>query len=86
MTPKTCEHCDKPFMPVRAQQRFCADACRSAHHRQNPNPLEREAQFSLTLANPNPSFKTRKDGDHYFVEFELQKDEWEYFVNPNVNR
>jgi len=43
-------------------------------------------EFSLTLANPNPSFKTRKDGDHYFVEFEMQRDEWDYFTDPNVNR
>ena len=83
---KPCEYCDKPFAAVRVAQRFCTDACRSAYHRQHPNPLERESEFSLTLANPNPSFKTRKDGDHYFVEFELQKDEWEYFVDPNVNR
>lgn len=50
------------------------------------NPLETDSQFQLTAANPNPSFRARKDGDHYYVEFELQKEEWDYFVDPNINR
>lgn len=85
---KPCDNatCRREFLPVRPHQRFCSDECRLDHHRQDTNPLEHEAEFSLTLANPNPSFKTRKDGDHYFVEFELQREEWDHFTDPNVNR
>ena len=86
MNTRTCDHCQQEFLAIRPHQRFCSDNCRGAHHRLNPNPLERAGEFSLTLANPNPSFKTRKDGDHYFVEFEMQRDEWDYFTDPNVNR
>ena len=80
------EACRRDFVPVRPHQRFCSDECRASHHRQQTNPLEHETEFSLSLANPNPSFKTRKDGDHYFVEFELQREEWDHFTDPNVNR
>ena len=85
---KPCDNatCRRDFLPVRAHQRFCSDECRSDHHRQETNPLEHEAEFSLTLANPNPSFKTRKDGDRYFVEFETIREEWDYFTDPNLNR
>lgn len=85
---KPCDNatCRREFLPVRAHQRFCSDECRSDHHRQDTNPLEHEAEFSLTLANPNPSFKTRKDGDRYFVEFETIREEWDYFTDPNLNR
>lgn len=50
------------------------------------NPLESEQPFSLTLANPNPKFRTRKDGDRWFIEFEVSADEAAYFTDPNINR
>jgi hypothetical protein len=50
------------------------------------NPLETEEEFQLSLMNPNPSFRARKDSDHYFVDFELSKEEWEYFTDPNIDR
>lgn len=50
------------------------------------NPLERSEPFSLTLANPNPKFRTRKDGDRWFIEFEVSADEAAYFTDPNINR
>lgn len=51
-----------------------------------PNPLELDDEFQLTLMNPNPSFRTRKDGDHYFIDFEISKEEWEHFTDPNIDR
>lgn len=48
------------------------------------NPLDQDLQFQITLANPNVKFRTRKDGAHYLVEFELNREEWDYFVDANL--
>lgn len=50
------------------------------------NPLEADGEFQLSLMNPNPSFRTRKNSDHYFIDFEVSKDEWEWFTDPNIDR
>ncbi len=50
------------------------------------NPLESEQPFSLTLANPNPKFRPRKDGDRWFIEFEVTAEEAAYFLDPNIDR
>lgn len=50
------------------------------------NPLEHDDEFQLSLRNPNPSFKALKSGDVYRVDFELSKEEWEYFTDPNIDR
>ena len=82
-----CAWCGAPFVPARPWQDYCTDACRQALGKaKRDNPLERDDAFQLSLANPNPSFKARKDGDHYLVEFELSKDEWDHFVDPNIDR
>jgi len=83
-----CENCGSPFErrvhngPNR--QRFCSSACRSEWH--DRNPIEKDEPFSLSMMNPNPSFRTRKDGDHYLVEFELTREEWQWFTDPNIDR
>lgn len=51
-----------------------------------PNPLESDSEFQMTVMNPNPSFKARRDGDHYFIEWEYSKEEWEWFTDPNIDR
>ncbi len=87
-----CEQCGAEFRPRINQgpnkSRFCKEACRNRYHRERRemNPLERSEPFSLTLANPNPKFRTRKDGDRHFIEFEVSAEEWGHFVDPNVNR
>lgn len=50
------------------------------------NPLETDEEFSISLRNPNPSFRALKSGDVYRVDFELSKEEWEYFTDPNLDR
>lgn len=50
------------------------------------NPLETDDEFSISLRNPNPSFRALKSGDVYRVDFELSKEEWEYFTDPNIDR
>lgn len=50
------------------------------------NPLEHDEEFQLSLRNPNPSFRALKSGDVYRVDFELSKEEWEYFTDPNIDR
>lgn len=88
----TCEQCGAEFRPRIKQgpnkSRFCKEACRNRYHRERRemNPLERSEPFSLTLANPNPKFRTRKDGDRWFIEFEVSADEAAYFTDPNINR
>lgn len=87
--PRPCKYCGTIFTPARPWGRFHADDCRNKWHQKNPNvpnPLESDDEFSMTLMNPNPSFKARKDGDHYFVDFELSKEEWEWFTDPNIDR
>jgi len=83
-----CENCNQPYMQRvkhgQNKQRFCSDACRVEWHARNP--LERESEFSMSLMNPNPSFRTRKDGDHYLLEFEVSRDEWQWFTDPNIDR
>ncbi len=88
----TCEQCGAEFRPRIKQgpnkSRFCKEACRNRYHRERRemNPLERSEPFSLTLANPNPKFRTRKGGDKHIVEFEVSAEEWGYFTDPNVDR
>lgn len=87
--PRPCEYCGTVFAPERSWGRFHTDDCRNRWHQENPkipNPLESDDEFSMTLMNPNPSFRTRKDGDHYFVDFEISKEEWEWFTDPNIDR
>lgn len=50
------------------------------------NPLETDQEFAISLRNPNPSFRALKSGDVYRVDFELSKEEWEYFTDPNLDR
>lgn len=50
------------------------------------NPLESDGEFQMTVMNPNPSFKARRDGDHYWIEWEYSKEEWEWFTDPNIDR
>jgi hypothetical protein len=86
---RPCDGCGTVFVPDRPWQRFHTDACRNKWHAENPNtpnPLEKDEEFQLSLMNPNPSFRARKDADHYFVDFELSKEEWEYFTDPNIDR
>jgi len=33
MAERKCQHCQQPFSPTRASQRFCCPAHRTAHHR-----------------------------------------------------
>lgn len=87
--PRPCEYCGTVFTPERSWGRFHTDDCRNRWHQENPkipNPLESDDEFSMTLMNPNPSFRTRKDGDHYFIDFEISKEEWEWFTDPNIDR
>lgn len=87
--PRPCEYCGTVFTPERSWGRFHTDDCRNRWHQENPkipNPLELDDEFSMTLMNPNPSFRTRKDGDHYFIDFEISKEEWEWFTDPNIDR
>ena len=86
---RPCAGCGKMFAPERSWQRFHSDACRNKWHAENPNtpnPVESDDEFQMTAMNPNPSFKARKDGDHYFIEWEYSKEEWEYFTDPNIDR
>lgn len=85
----TCEYCGTVFTPGRPWQRFHTEDCRNKWHAENPNtpnPVELDDEFQMTAMNPNPSFKARKDGDHYFIEWEYSKEEWEYFTDPNIDR
>ena len=50
------------------------------------NPLEHDDEFQLSFRNPNPSFKALKSGDVYLMGFEMSKEEWEYFTDPNIDR
>lgn len=50
----------------------------------NPNPLERDKPFPLTLANPNPRSAKTKDGPVYRVSFELSQEEWQLFMDTNT--
>lgn len=50
------------------------------------NPLESDEEFQLSFRNPNPSFKALKSGDVYLMGFEMSKEEWEYFTDPNIDR
>ena len=87
--PRPCEYCGTVFAPERSWGRFHTDDCRNRWHQENPkipNPLESDDEFSMTLMNPNPSCRTRKDGDHYFIDFEISKEEWEWFTDPNIDR
>ena len=36
-----CAHCRAPFTPMRAWQRFCSPACKSAYHRSPEALIER---------------------------------------------
>lgn len=49
------------------------------------NPLETNQQLPITLANPNPKAKVLKDGPKYTVEFELTRDDWDLFTDPNID-
>lgn len=45
------------------------------------NPLDHTGQkFPLSLMNPNPKARRRRDGPRYFVEFEIDKDAWDSFM------
>lgn len=86
---RPCEHCGTVFTPARPWGRFHTDDCRNKWHQENPNipnPLESDGEFQMTVMNPNPSFRARRDGDHYFIELECSKEEWEWFTDPNIDR
>jgi hypothetical protein len=50
----TCEHCEKPFQPRRADQRFCSTPCRTAFHNENrPAPRPRsKASHQASQSSP----------------------------------
>lgn len=49
------------------------------------NPLDRPGTiFDLPLLNPNPSSSKTKDGPVYRVSFELEKDDWQLFMDAQT--
>ena len=48
------------------------------------NPLDKDAVFTLTLANPNPTSSKTKDGPVYRVSFELTQDEWQNVMDADT--
>ena len=49
------------------------------------NLLEHNEEFSLTLANPNPSSSKTKEGPRYRVSFELTQEEWQLFMDTETS-
>ena len=51
----------------------------------NLNPLDKPGEvFDLSLMNPNPTSSKTKDGPVYRVSFELEKDDWQLFMDANT--
>lgn len=48
------------------------------------NPLDGAEVFSIELMNPNPTSSKTKDGPVYRVSFEMQKDDWQMFMDGNT--
>jgi hypothetical protein len=46
-----------------------------------PNPLDTDKQFYMSLANPNPTSSKTKDGPVYRVSFEMAQGEWQQFMD-----
>lgn len=48
------------------------------------NPLLTDREFSLSLANPNPTSRRTKEGPVYRVSFELTREEWDWFMETET--
>ena len=49
------------------------------------NPLDTGGIFSLELMNPNPTSSKTKDGPKYRVSFEVNRTDWDCFMDANTN-
>lgn len=48
------------------------------------NPLLTDKPFALSLMNPNPTSRRGKEGPVYRVSFELNREEWDHFMEAEV--
>ena len=48
------------------------------------NPLDTKEIFDIALMNPNPTSSKTKDGPVYRVSFELEQEQWQWFMDADT--